>query len=603
VPDPKPLFIYDGNCGFCKIWIEYWRRLTGDRVEYAPFQQVADQYPQIPRREFARAAQLVRPDGTVASGARAVFETLGMERAYQRNRVFASIAEGAYRFIADRRTLAYHVTKIAFGTRIEPARFQITQWIFIRALALIYLAAFASLAGQITGLIGEHGILPLHDFMTAVEKSVGAQKYFVMPTLFWWDSSDRMLLNVCFAGMAVAILLFFGRLEKLCLAVLFVLYLSLSVSGQDFLQFQWDALLLEAGFLALFLGRASIIVWLFRWLVFRLIFMSGTSKLLSHDPAWRNFTALEFHYHTQPLPTVIAWYADKLPHWFQHSSTFLVLAIEIAVPFLIFMPRMLRISAAWCIIGLQVLIMLTGNYAFFNFLTIALCLFLFDDRAFGNFSPPKFFTRRATPTHPMIALERGIVGVFAAFIFVVGLTHVLDSFGDAPDALRAMARIVSPFEIVNSYGLFAVMTTTRPDIIVEGSNDSENWSPYVFRYKPGPLDRAPKWAAPMQPRADWQMWFAALGNYRQNMWIIGFVVRLLQGSPEVLHLLETNPFPDHPPRYIRAMVYEYSFTTWQERRQTGAWWKRVPIGTYLPVVGMKATANLLPGTIAAANGF
>ena len=607
MPERKPIFIYDGNCGFCKIWIEYWKQLTGGRVDYAPSQEVADRYPQIPRREFARSAQLVRPDGTVASGARAIFETLGMERAYGRNRVFAWIAEAAYRFIAGHRDLAYQVTRFTFGTRIEPARSQTTQWIFIRALALIYLAAFASLAMQITGLIGEHGILPLQDFMKAVEKAVGGQKYFVMPTLLWWDSSDRMLNNVCFAGMAFSILLLFGRLEKLCLAALFVLYLSLSVSGQDFLQFQWDALLLEAGFLALFLGRAPIVLWLFRWLVFRLNFMSGMSKLLSHDPAWRNFTALEYHYHTQPLPTVLAWYADKLPHWFQRSSTFMVLAIEIAVPFLIFMPRLLRISAAWCIIGLQVLILATGNYAFFNFLTIALCLFLFDDRAFGNFSPPKLFTRRSSTgdaaARPMNALERGLIGVFAALIFVIGLTHVLDSFHEAPDPMRALARLVSPFEIVNSYGLFAVMTTTRPEIIVEGSNDSEHWSAYEFRYKPGDLNRAPRWVQPLQPRVDWQMWFAALGNYQQNLWFVGFVVRLLEGSPEVLRLLEKNPFPDHPPHYVRAMIYDYSFTTWEERRKTGAWWKRVPFGTYLPVVGMKATASLLPGTIATANGF
>ena len=239
--DRKPIFIYDGQCGFCGIWIEYWKRLTGDRVEYAPSQEVADQYPQIPRREFARAAQLVRPDGTVASGAQAVFETLGMERAYKRSRIFAFFAEAVYGFIAQRRTLAYHVTRLTFGTQIEPARFETTQWIFLRALALIYLAAFGSLAMQITGLIGAHGILPLGDFMKAVTNSVGAQKYFVMPTVFWWDSSDHMLVNVCFAGMAFSVLLFFGRLGKISLAALFVLYLSLSVSGQDFLQFQWDA--------------------------------------------------------------------------------------------------------------------------------------------------------------------------------------------------------------------------------------------------------------------------------------------------------------------------------------------------------------------------
>jgi hypothetical protein len=322
--------------------------------------------------------------------------------------------------------------------------------------------------------------------------------------------------------------------------------------------------------------------------------MSGTAKLLSHDPAWRNFTALEYHYHTQPLPTVLAWYADKLPAWFQHSSTFLTLAVEIAVPFLIFMPRLLRISAAWCMIGLQFLILLTGNYAFFNFLTIALCLFLFDDRAFKGFSPPRFLSRHGPADPRMPALQRAAIGFFAAFIFVVGLTHVLESFGDAPGALQAVSQIVSPFQIVNSYGLFAVMTTTRPEIIVEGSDDSEHWSAYEFRYKPGPLDRAPRWVAPMQPRLDWQMWFAALGNYRQNLWFVGFAARLLEGSPEVLALLERNPFPDHPPRYIRAMTYEYSFSSWEERRKTGAWWTRQPAGTYLPPVGMKTTARNAP---------
>ncbi len=592
MPDRKPLLIYDGRCGFCKIWIDYWRRLTGDRVDYAPSQEVADQYPQIPPKAFAQSVQLVRPDGAIVSGARAVFETLGHEKSYERARVLAWLSEAAYQFIAARRTLAYWVTRLAFGTRIEPARFETTQWIFLRLLAIVYAIAFVSLSGQITGLIGARGILPLHDFMDVVAKNLGSQRFFVMPTVFWWDSTDRALTSACWAGLAFSILLFFGRIQKLALIALFVLYLSLSVSGQDFLQFQWDSLLLEAGFLAIFLGRAQIVVWLFRWLVFRLMFMSGSVKLLSRDLAWNNLIALDYHYHTQPLPTILAWYADKLPEWFQKTSALLVLIIETVLPFFIFTPRRLRMFAAWSIIGLQVLIALTGNYTFFNLLTLSLCVFLFDDQALRRWSAapqiPIFTPRRPRTAARMNRMERILAGVFAAFIAVLGLTHVLDAFGDAPDALRTLARAAAPFEIVNSYGLFAVMTTTRPEIIVEGSNDGDAWSTYEFRYKPGDLMRAPRWVAPFQPRLDWQMWFAALSNYRQNLWFLGFAAKLLEGSPEVLALLEKNPFPGDPPRYVRAMVYEYSFTTWSERRQTGAWWKRKPLGTYLPPVGMKS---------------
>ncbi len=591
VPERKPLLIYDGRCGFCKIWIDYWKLLTADRVDYAPSQEVGDQYPQIPPKAFSKSVQLVRPDGTVVSGARAVFETLGMEKSYERARILAWLSEGAYEFIAARRTLAYWVTRIAFGTRIEPTRFETTQWIFLRLLAIVYAIAFLSLSGQITGLIGARGILPLRDFMDVVQKTLGAQRFFVMPTVFWWSSSDQALTAVCWAGVAFSILLFFGRIQRLALVALFVLYLSLSVSGQDFLQFQWDSLLLETGFLAIFLGRAQIVVWMFRWLVFRLMFMSGSVKLSSGDPTWHNLTALDYHYHTQPLPTVVAWYTDKLPEWFQKFSTLIVLVIETGAPFLIFTPRRLRMFGAWCIISLEILIALTGNYTFFNLLTVFLCVFLFDDQALRRWSGVTAYwgsRRTASPSSPRLnRAERAVAGLFAAFIFMLGMTHILSEFGAAPDALRTLARAAAPFQIVNSYGLFAVMTTSRPEIIVEGSNDGAAWSAYEFRYKPGDLNRAPRWVAPFQPRLDWQMWFAALSNYRQNLWFLGFAAKLLENSPEVLTLLERNPFPEAPPRYVRATVYEYSFTTWSERHQTGAWWKRKLLGAYLPPVGMK----------------
>ena len=271
------------------------------------------------------------------------------------------------------------------------------------------------------------------------------------------------------------------------LILLFVLYLSLSTAGQEFLGFQWDALLVEAGFLAIFLGRARHCRWLFRWLVFRLTFLSGAVKLLSRDPTWRNFTALDYHFHTQPLPTVIAWYADKLPRRFQHVSTFLVLVIEMGVPFLIFMPRRLRHVGAWSMIGLQILIFLTGNYTFFNVLTVAMCLFLFDDQALRRFAPetrdtggPRYFSdAESRPARPGRGACRHHCRCWAS-------ARIIETFtGDAPGAVEAPGRAPSPFEIVNSYGLFAVMTTTRPEIIVEGSDDGEDWTPYEFRYKPG----------------------------------------------------------------------------------------------------------------------
>ncbi len=577
VPREKPLLIFDGRCGFCKIWIGYWKKLTGERVEYAASQDVGHQFPQIPQRAFSESVQLVRTDDSVASGARAAFEVLGLEKAYERSRLLAWLSERAYRLIARHRDIFYWITRLAFGPRIEPARFAATQWIFLRALALIYAVAFLSLATQITGLIGSRGILPLGPFMEVVAKNLGPMRFYAMPTVFWMGASDTALKTACILGVAFSILLLAGRLEKLMLVLLFVLYLSLTLGGQDFLSFQWDALLLETGFLAIFLGRATIIVWLFRFLVFRLNFMSGCVKLLSGDSTWRRLSALDYHYHTQPLPNVISWYADKLPRAFQHFSTAAVVGIEIGAPFLIFMPRRIRLFGAGCLIGLQILILLTGNYAFFNWLTIALCIFLFDDQALARFAPPRPDSGR------QMRPFRVLTAIFAGVMFLLGATRILEMFDAAPAALRATARSVAPFQLVNSYGLFAQMTTTRPEIIVEGSDDGEHWIPYEFRYKPGGLDRAPPWIAPFQPRLDWQMWFAALGSYRENLWFVGFVAKLLEGSPDVAALLERDPFPAKPPRFIRALVYDYSFT---DRGEPG-WWKRTPLGTYLPPVGMR----------------
>ncbi len=586
----KPLLIYDGRCGFCRIWIEYWKRLTGDRVAYAPSQEVGDQYPQIRRESFAQAVQLVRPDGSVASGARAVFETLGHGSVYTSSRLIAYTSDAAYRFIAHHRSLFYQLTRFTFGTRIEPARFATTQWVFLRMLAAIYAIAFGSLAVQVMGLLGSKGISPAHDFFAAVSTSLGSIRYFAIPSVFWWNSSDLVLQGACWAGIGLAAVLFVGRLERLMLVLLYVLYLSFSMAGQEFLSFQWDALLLEAGFLAIFFGRSistqRAMAWLFRWLVFRLYFLSGFVKLSSHDPTWHGLTALDYHYWTQPLPTVLAWYADKLPEWFQHFSTFSVLAIEIGAPFLIFGPRRWRMFGAGVLLSLQALIFATGNYTFFNILTAALTVFLFDDQAL------RWIARRRSVEEPAPSSRqaRAVAAMVTALILPLGLAHIYENVWELPEPLATVARYTSPFQIVNSYGLFRVMTTSRVEIVLEGSDDGEQWRAYEFRYKPGDVTRAPRWVQPHQPRLDWQMWFAALSDYQSNPWFLGMTVRLLEGSSAVLGLLEKNPFPDHPPRYIRAVTYAYRFSTWQERRQTRAWWHREARGQYLPPIGLRPAA-------------
>ncbi len=492
------------------------------------------------------------------------------------------LSEAVYRLIASHRTFFYHLTRLTFGQRVLPLQFAKIEWLFLRLLAAIYLIAFSSLAVQIGGLIGVHGILPLGGYLAAVSKTLGMRGYWEMPTIFWLAHGDWFLKAACVAGAAIAILLLAGILkgfwERLLLVCLYVLYLSLDIAGQDFLSFQWDSLLLETGFLAIFLGNSKFIILLFRWLFFRLMFLSGVVKLTSHDPVWRDWTALAYHYMTQPLPTPLAWYVYQLPLTAQRFSTAAALFIELGVPFLFFAPRRWRFLAAGVALFLQTLIFLTGNYTFFNLLTISLCVFLLDDRALE-----KIHLRARTARTNAIAVWAG-----AIVILVLSVSELHQMFFDAPfDTENALVRIAGPFQIANTYGLFASMTTTRPEIIVQGSNDGVTWLVYQFRYKAGELSQAPRWVAPYQPRLDWQMWFAALSDYRSTPWFTNFMVRLLQGSPDVVGLLKTDPFPSSPPKYVRALLFDYSFTNFAQRHATGNWWTRKPRGLYFPQISLE----------------
>ena len=620
-PDAKltrPLLLFDGDCGFCRYWVARWRILTHGAVDFAPAQAEASRFPQISKEAWSRSVQLVTPEGETYSGAEAVFRSLAYapEHAWKlgiyRHLPGARPAcEWTYALVAGHRGFFSKLTRITLGRDPQPPSYVFSQWLFLRLLGLVYVVAFLSLRVQILGLVGARGIMPAGFLLQLVQKNFGPASHRLFPTLAWLSSSDASLKLLCSGGALLGLLVFLGVATLPALVLTWVFYLSLFTVGRDFLSFQWDLLLLEAGFLAIFLASWQLldrpwrsgsssgkttVLWLGRWLLFRLMFLSGSVKLLSGDPAWRNLTALQYHYWTQPLPTPVAWYAAQLPAWFQRMSVVGVFIFELGGPFLIFAPRGLRRAAAFLIVGFQLLIAITGNYAFFNLLTIFLCLLLIDDACWRRWLPNRFvqaiMTEAPAPAHVRLASAGRIVrAALAAVILVVSISEMLTTFNQddlVPGFARHMMEWQSPYGIANSYGLFAVMTTSRLEIVVEGSDDGRNWLPYEFKYKPGELARRPPWVAPYQPRLDWQMWFAALSTYQQNRWFANLLIRLLEGSPDVIALLETNPFPGAPPRYIRAVSYEYHFTDFASRRASGDWWRRDQQRSYFPIATLRA---------------
>jgi predicted DCC family thiol-disulfide oxidoreductase YuxK len=573
-----PLLIYDGDCGFCIYWVRYWQRFTGDRVAYAPYQEVAAQFPEIPVAAFQRAVQYVAPDGRIASGAEAALLTLSHVDGkgfwltlYRHVPGFAAIAERMYAFVASHRAALYRPCLWLWGRDYEPPRFELISWLFLRAIGLIYLTAFVSFGVQALGLIGSHGILPLPEFADAVRSQLGSASYSRVPMVFWLDQSDFAIQVACWAGAALSLLLILDVIPRLSLLFLYALYLSLFYAGQEFMGFQWDLLLLETGFLALLLSMATKPgIWLLRWMLFRFMFLSGAVKLLSGDPTWANLSALSYYFQTEPLPTPLAWYVHHLPHAVLTVATAATLFIELILPFLIFFQRRLRFVAAFGILFLQVVILLTGNYAFFNLLTMALCLVLFDDAALRRVLAhrvTRFVQHHARDIKPRKIVSVG-VGAFGLLIVFTGLVQLNAVVNSRISTLGAwVAGEIAPLRIVNTYGLFAVMTTTRPEIIVEGSSDGVQWREYGFKYKPGDVMRRPRWNAPHQPRLDWQMWFAALGTASDNPWFSRFLERLLENSPEVTALLGSNPFPRKPPLYVRALLYDYIPPPNKKKRQ------------------------------------
>jgi hypothetical protein len=461
---------------------------------------------------------------------------------------------------------------------------------FLIGLGVTYLAAFWSLWSQLDGLYGVEGIVPIVDTVERMRAALTGWGRWQVPTLFWFGAGAGVQHAACAAGVVGSCLLILGVLPRGACALLWALYLSFVSVGRPFLPFQWDALLLEAGLLAclyappgvLPYGRgerrpSAVVRFLLCWLVFRLVFKSGLVKLQSGDAVWRDLTALQYHYWTQPLPHRVSHYAHHLPYWFGAASVGVMFAIELVAPFLLFVPGRARNVGVAAIVFLMVVISATGNYGFFNLLTVVLCIPLLDDRAVRCLLRQRRSREEPLVTGvdqdagPLARTRRALVVGFAVLALSVTAWQARWLPG-VPAAVETSFMKLGRLSSFNAYGLFTNMTEARPEIVVEGSIDGSTWHAYGFRWKPGQLERAPRFAGPHMPRLDWQMWFAALGG-RPPPWYESFLVALLEASPDVLALLRHDPFDGRPPLHVRGVLYHYRFGTPNERA-AGRWWVR-----------------------------
>ena len=489
------------------------------------------------------------------------------------------------------------------------------RWIFLRALALIYLSAFYSLLFQIKGLIGPDGILPAIDYLQAVNASMHGQRFWFAPSLFWFGAGNHTLMVVCWVGVCASLLALFNIGPRFSLAACLILFLSFVSVAQDFSGYQSDGMLLEAGFIALFFAppglrpgigrqnppsRASL--FLLQWEWFRIYFESGVAKIASGDTSWRTLRAMDDYYQNGPLPTWIGWYVQQLPHWFHASATAYTLITETLIVWMLFLPRRWRIACFCIVTPFEISIILTANYTFLNYLVLLLGILLLDDRTFEWLfrTPAQVFFARSKPAgsaieteadepraklewlRKLIPIRRTVAGLCLGLVFYSTTAQLIWMFAPSLPISQAQVRWLDPFRIANRYGLFAVMTHERYEIEFQGSADGKNWIAYPFRYKPQAIDRAPGIYAPYQPRFEWNLWFASLGSWREFRFVVWTEERLLKNDPDVLALFAKNPFREAAPKQVRAVIYQYWFTDLKTKRVTGDWWRRELLGDYAP---------------------
>ena len=532
---------------------------------------------------------------------------------------------------------------VAPGPPGPPGRF-LPRWIFLRALGLIYFSAFYPLVFQIRGLLGPNGLLPVEPYLKEVAKVFGTARFWYAHTLLWFSSSSLTLLILCWIGMISALLLTLNFWPRAMLLICFVAFLSFVSAAQDFSGYQSDGMLLSAGFISLFVApsglrprwgessppsRSSLFLLQFVW--FTIYLESGIAKYFGGDPSWRNLTAMDQYYQNGPLPTWIGWYVQQLPHWFHASTAFQTLFTEMLVVWMLFLPRRFRIICFFIVTPLQIAIILTANYTFLNYLVLSLGILLLDDQFLVRFllkrravsvrknleqpAPPGLLERtfaalnlrKASSEKPSCetaattaaslpysssSLPRRIISAATLWLSALFLGWVFYAmfFLLAVQVSRSVplpAKPVAwlePFRVANQYGLFGRMTWARYEIEFQGSNDGVNWIAYPFRYKPQALNEAPRIYAPYQPRFDWNLWFASLGFWRENPFVVRTEELLLSNNSDVLSLFAGNPFPQQPPKQVRAVIWQYWFTDLATKRSTGLWWRREYRALYAPAL-------------------
>jgi hypothetical protein len=495
----------------------------------------------------------------------------------------------------------------------------IPRWLFLRALGFIYFSAFFSLVFQIQGLVGPQGILPAGEYLRSVAQAFGHLKgVWFAPSLLWFSSGPHMLAALCWIGMAASLMLMGNRWPRGMLAVCFVCFLSFVSAAQDFSGYQSDGMLLEAGFIAFLFApsgfrpgfgahsppsRASL--FLLQWEWFCIYFESGVAKIMSGEEQWRHFTAMDEYYQNGPLPTWIGWYVQHLPHWFHASSTGATLVLEWILVWMVFLPRRWRIVCFFIVTPWELGVILTANYAFLNYLVLILGLLLLDDRFLLRFLPDRWKQAVVVPdlpssdqgeNSPPWAQKLNLTKVFASAILlswifyatVAQLTWMVFSLPLPTSPVAAL----DPFRIANRYGLFGVMTRGRYEIEFQGSEDGKNWIAYQFRFKPQDLDKPPTIYAPYQPRFDWNLWFASLGSWRDYSIVPRTEEKLLLNDADVLRLFQGNPFPGKPPKEVRAVLWQYWFTSLKEKQARGLWWRREFLGLYAPAIERDADGSI-----------